>query len=118
MKNQKVELGSAFYPLSGVSARDGNGTDLTDAIQITGSVNTKKAGVYSLQYKVIGSSGKMATASASITVEDTVAPVVTVHKSEIGEKETVNDKYVLSWADAEDLSGIQSFTASVTEKNP
>ena len=118
VKNQKVELGSAFYPLSGVSARDGNGTDLTDAIQITGSVNTKKAGVYSLQYKVIGSSGKMATASASITVEDTVAPVVTVHKSEIGEKETVNDKYVLSWADAEDLSGIQSFTASVTEKNP
>lgn len=53
----KDKLAAAFDPKAGAAASDEEDGDLTDKILVEGSVNTEKAGEYTLTYSVTDSEG-------------------------------------------------------------
>lgn len=68
----KVTVGEAFDPLAGVTATDNTDGDVTDRIQVVGSVDTSKPGSYALTYVVADTNGNQVVAPRVVTV---VAPV-------------------------------------------
>jgi methionine-rich copper-binding protein CopC len=62
-----VEYGDPFNAQAGVIAT-WNGRDITNRITITGEVNTSKAGVYTLVYRVESEDGGVATKTRKVTV--------------------------------------------------
>ncbi|MEH7094835.1 immunoglobulin-like domain-containing protein, partial [Neobacillus vireti] len=74
--NKTILINSSFNPLSGVTAKDNVDGDLTKLMKVTGTVNTKKTGTYTLIYTVKDSSGNVTTVTRKITVIDNVKPVI------------------------------------------
>lgn len=74
--NKTVTLNTSFDPKAGVTAKDNIDGDLTKVIKVTGTVNTKVKGVYSLTYTVKDKTGNTATIVRKITVADNVKPVI------------------------------------------
>ncbi|MEV4808500.1 LamG-like jellyroll fold domain-containing protein [Micromonospora avicenniae] len=70
-----VEQGKAFDPLAGVKAVDNTDGDVTDRIQVVGTVDTGTPGSYPLTYLVSDTNGNQAVANRVVTV--TKAPVDT-----------------------------------------
>lgn len=70
-----IKAGTAFDPLAGVTAMDEEEGDLTSKITVSGSVDTMKAGVYSLRYRVEDSFGLYATRNRRISITNS-APVI------------------------------------------
>ncbi|OAV62854.1 immunoglobulin-like domain-containing protein [Enteractinococcus helveticum] len=60
----------AFDPMAGVSATDNTDGDLTDDIQVIGSLDTATPGVYVLTYMVEDANGNQASATRAITVTE------------------------------------------------
>ena len=58
------------YTEKGATAKDDKDGDITGNIQISGSVNTSKAGTYTITYKVKNSLGKETTKTRTIVVKD------------------------------------------------
>lgn len=79
--NQSINLNSTFDPKKGITAKDNIDGDVTKNIQVSGSVNLKKVGTYTLTYKVADRSGNTTTLIRKITVKDNVKPVITGAKS-------------------------------------
>lgn len=79
--NQSIHLNSMFDPKKGITAKDNIDGDVTKSIQVSGSVNLKKVGAYTLTYKVADRSGNTTTLVRKITVKDNVKPVITGAKS-------------------------------------
>jgi len=79
--NQSINLNSTFDPKKGITAKDNIDGDVTKSIQVSGSVNLKKIGTYTLTYKVADRSGNTTTLIREITVKDNVKPVITGAKS-------------------------------------
>ncbi|MEH7094834.1 immunoglobulin-like domain-containing protein, partial [Neobacillus vireti] len=71
-----INVGDSFNALSGVTATDNVDGDITSSIVVTGTVDNKKPGVYSLTYSVKDSSGNTTTVTRKITVVDTVKPII------------------------------------------
>ena len=69
VKNHTIKEGETFDPKAGVTAQDEQDGDLTDQIQLTGSVDTNQAGTYTVTYSVKNLLGESATATAIIQVE-------------------------------------------------
>ncbi|MGL5295411.1 MAG: immunoglobulin-like domain-containing protein, partial [Culicoidibacterales bacterium] len=68
--NSTLIVGEAFDPYKGISAQDKEDGDLTDKIEvIANNVDTSKAGVYEVTYKVIDSQGASATKTVYVSVE-------------------------------------------------
>ncbi|MCG4840857.1 immunoglobulin-like domain-containing protein, partial [[Ruminococcus] torques] len=76
-----INLNSTFDPKKGITAKDNIDGDVTKSIQVSGSVNLKKIGTYTLTYKVADRSGNTTTLIREITVKDNVKPVITGAKS-------------------------------------
>jgi chitinase len=77
--NKTIKLGDSFNPLEGVTAKDKADGDLTSKIKVDGSVDSKKAGSYILNYTVTDSKGLETKATRTITVvdpEQNTAPVI------------------------------------------
>ena len=74
LANKTITLGDTFDALAGVSATDKEDGDLTNEIQVSGSVDTTVAGAYTLTYTVADSKGLTTTVSRIITVEEESAP--------------------------------------------
>lgn len=70
--NTDLALGASFDPRAGVSASDTVDGNLTDAVAITGQVNTSVPGEYTLTYSVADSSSNAATATRSVRVLEPV----------------------------------------------
>ena len=68
ISNTSINLGDSFNPLTGVTASDKEDGDLTSKISVSGSVNTSKAGDYTLKYTVTDSKGLATTKERIITV--------------------------------------------------
>lgn len=71
---------------NGATATDDKDGDLTSKIEVSGNVDTKKAGTYKITYTVKDSAGNVATAVRTITVKGettTSTPQITLN----GEKE-------------------------------
>jgi len=81
VNNQSINLNSTFDPKKGITAKDNIDGDVTKNIQVSGSVNLKKVGTYTLTYKVADRSGNTTTLIRKITVKDNVKPVITGAKS-------------------------------------
>ncbi len=60
------------YTEQGATAKDDKDGDISSKISITGSVNTSKAGKYTVTYSVKNSSGKTVTKTRTITVKESV----------------------------------------------
>ena len=63
-----ISVGEEYTKMTGVTAVDSDGTDLTDQIKVTGLFNYNKTGSYKLTYKVTGKSGVEVTAQRTIYV--------------------------------------------------
>ncbi|WP_066889457.1 glycosyl hydrolase family 18 protein [Clostridium nigeriense] len=74
--NKQINIGTAFNPLTGVTASDKEDGDLTSKITVTGSVDTSKVGTYNLTYSVTDSKGLTTTAKSTITVVDNTIPEI------------------------------------------
>lgn len=68
-KSKTIAYNSTFNPKSGVSAKDNLDGSLTSKIKITGTVNTKKKGTYTLTYTVTDKSKNKAEVKREITVK-------------------------------------------------
>ncbi|CEP80577.1 DUF5011 domain-containing protein [Paraclostridium sordellii] len=69
----EIKVGEKFNPLSGVSAKDHEDGDITNNIEvIENTVNTDKAGVYKVVYKVTDSQGATASKTINITVKEKI----------------------------------------------
>lgn len=75
-----IEEGTSFDPLKGVTSIDKEDGDLTKTITVTGSIDTSKAGEYTLVYKVKDSKGLETTVTRKVTVakksSENSAPVI------------------------------------------
>ena len=57
------------YTEKGATAKDDKDGDITSSIQISGNVNTSKAGTYTVKYTVKNSLGKQSTKTRTIIVK-------------------------------------------------
>lgn len=70
-KDLKLTVGDTFNPLKGVTAKDEEDGDLTAKIEvIANDVDTTKAGVYHVTYKVTDSQGASSTKTITVTVKE------------------------------------------------
>lgn len=58
----------AYWSDPGAIANDSDGTDLTDIIAVTGSVNLNKKGLYTLVYSVVDKAGNSASVSRVVYI--------------------------------------------------
>ena len=72
-----VEAGST-YTDAGATATDAYDGDLTSSITTTSDVDVNTVGTYTVTYTVSDSSANSATASRTVNVVDTTAPVITI----------------------------------------
>ncbi|MGO1768671.1 MAG: immunoglobulin-like domain-containing protein [Microbacterium sp.] len=64
----EIEVGSDFDPLDGVSSNDNVDGDLTDAVEVEGTVDTATPGEYPLTYSVTDTRGNTTTQERVVTV--------------------------------------------------
>lgn len=74
-----VEVGTDYVE-PGVTAIDDYYGDISDQVEITGTVNTSLLGTYVLSYDIEDAAGNAAaTITRSVVVRDTTAPTISVH---------------------------------------
>ena len=66
--------GATFDPKAGVTAHDNVDGDVTASIKVEGSVDTSKAGSYTLTYTVTDKAGNTASKTRKVTVKDATKP--------------------------------------------
>ncbi|MDF2700138.1 MAG: hypothetical protein K0Q49_1694 [Haloplasmataceae bacterium] len=67
--NITIKVGDTFNTMTGVTATDNVDGDLTDEIEVLGTVNTTQEGQIMLRYKVTDSAGNIAQVNRVVTVE-------------------------------------------------
>ena len=78
-EDKTLTVGDKFDPLYGVTATDKEDGDLTDQIEIAeNTVDTSKAGLYSVTYKVTDKGGATTQKSINVVVKEKTAPPTTV----------------------------------------
>ena len=78
-EDKTLTVGDKFDPLYGVTATDKEDRDLTDQIEIAeNTVDTSKAGLYSVTYKVTDKGGATTQKSINVVVKEKTAPPTTV----------------------------------------
>lgn len=73
-----IEKGSPYIEV-GATASDNVDGDLTSDIVITGTVNTSVVGTYTITYSVTDAAGNTGTATRTVNVVDTTAPIITAN---------------------------------------
>ena len=74
-EDRTVNVGDVFDPLDGVKAEDAEDGDLTDKILvIDNTVDTDKAGTYTVTYQVSDREGSRVEKTITVTVKETVKP--------------------------------------------
>ncbi len=76
-KELEIKAGGSYLEL-GASAIDNIDGDLSDSITISGTVNANQPGVYVLTYAVNDNDGNDVNAIRTITVTDSVPPVISI----------------------------------------
>lgn len=67
-KSKTIKYGTKINLLQGIKAKNTTGFDITSRIQVSGSVNVKKAGKYKITYSVVDEIGRSAKKTITITV--------------------------------------------------
>jgi hypothetical protein len=90
--NKTIRLNSSFNPRTSVTASDNINGNLTSKITITGTVNSKKKGTYTIKYTVRDYSNNVTTVTRKITIDST-KPVISGAKNKtIRYKSSFNPK--------------------------
>jgi len=95
-----VYLDTEFDPMEGVSATDDVDGDLTDSVEIIGSVDTSQTGSNYLRYRVTDAAGNISEESRFVTVE--------VDPSSVGDEFVPNGNFDLGmsfWSVTQGLEG-------------
>ena len=78
-EDKTLTVGDKFNPMDGVTATDKEDGDLTDQIEIVkNTVDTSKAGLYSVTYEVTDKDGASVEKSINVVVNEQTAPPTTV----------------------------------------
>lgn len=117
-KDQTLTVGDKFDPMKGVTATDKEDGDLTDKIVITkNTVDTSKAGKYTIDYEVTDNGGTRVRKTIVVTVKEKAATSDEENKSDTDKKTPSNDTAqtstqtnVLAWT----LLGLASAVAFIT----
>ncbi|TKH04802.1 DUF5011 domain-containing protein [Peribacillus simplex] len=110
--NKTIKLNSSFNPKTNVSAKDNADGNLTSKIKVTGTVNTKKKGTYTLKYTVTDSSKNAATVTRKITIDVTKPVISGANSKTVGYYSTFNPKSGVSAKD--NLDGNMTSKIKVT----
>ncbi|UPO91009.1 DUF5011 domain-containing protein [Niallia sp. Man26] len=76
VKDKTININSKFDPKEGVSAEDNIDGNISKNIIVTGKVNTKVKGVYTLTYSIKDNKGNTSKLTRKVTVRDNVKPVI------------------------------------------
>ncbi|WP_081092405.1 immunoglobulin-like domain-containing protein [Peribacillus simplex] len=116
--SKTIGLDASFDPKSNVSAKDNADGSLTSKIKVTGTVNTKKKGSYTLKYTVTDSSKNTATITRKITIDSTKPIISGATNKTIAYKSTFNFKSGVTAKDNldGDLTGKIKVTGKVNTK--
>lgn len=107
---------STIYVDPGAVAQDIEDGVLTDEIIISGTVNTNILGPYYIQYSVTDTDNNTTTVTRTVTVVDTVKPIITLLGDPTVTLEA-GDTYIDASAEASDnLDG--NLTANIISSNP
>ncbi|MDR7240871.1 immunoglobulin-like domain-containing protein [Neobacillus drentensis] len=90
--NKTIRLNSSFNPRTSVSASDNINGNLTSKITISGTVNTKKKGTYTLKYTVQDNSKNVTTVTRKITIDSTKPVISGAQNKTIRYKSSFNPK--------------------------
>ncbi|PEC46374.1 immunoglobulin-like domain-containing protein [Bacillus sp. AFS096315] len=77
LDNVSININTPFDSMAGVTAQDNVDGNITNSIQVLGSVDTKKKGVYTLTYEVSDTSGNTTIKTRTVTVLDNIKPIIT-----------------------------------------
>jgi hypothetical protein len=99
--------------LGGTYSEAGATADTGEAVIASGTVNTSEVGTYTITYTAVDSAGNVGTATRTVIVEDTTAPVITVNGSSPLTHE-LGSTYTDAGATASDLSGMITVTTNGT----
>ncbi|MGG0250155.1 immunoglobulin-like domain-containing protein [Peribacillus frigoritolerans] len=110
--NKTIKLNSSFNPKANVSAKDNADGNLTSKIKVTGTVNTKKKGTYTLKYTVTDSSKNAATVTRKITVDGTKPVISGANSKTVGYYSTFSPESGVSAKD--NLDGNMTSKIKVT----
>lgn len=126
LENRMVEKGSVFDPKAGVTAEDSIDGDVTDKIQITGTVDTSNIGTYSLTYTVENSTGQKLDKKIRIDVIGPASVDVEYHRIEIPDltlpkyadyKQAIKDKIIIKNLKGEVVSSDEVDFTITSESN-
>lgn len=93
ISDKTVTVGDTIDYLSGVSASDGKGTDITGSIEVDSSkVDINTPGTYQITYKVTDSYGFSTGANCNITVNEKKEEVANNNTSDGNDNTTTSDK--------------------------
>ena len=117
-KDQTLTVGDKFDPMKGVTATDKEDGDLTDKIVITkNTVDTSKAGKYTIDYEVTDNGGTRIRKTIVVTVKEKATTSDEENKSDTDKKtpskdtaQTSTQTNVLAWT----LLGLASAGAFIT----
>lgn len=112
--NKTIRLNSSFSPRTSVTASDNYNGNLTSKITVSGAVNTKKKGTYTLKYTVRDSSNNVATVTRKITIDSTKPVISGAKKKTIRYKSSFNPKKGVTAKD--NLDGSLTSKIKVTGK--
>lgn len=90
--NKTIGLNSSFNPKTSITAKDNVDGNLTSKIKISGTVNTKKKGIYTLKYSVTDSSKNVTTVTRKITIDSTKPVILGAKNKTIKLRSTFNPK--------------------------
>ncbi|MDI3236409.1 DUF5011 domain-containing protein [Exiguobacterium antarcticum] len=74
--NKKIYINSSFNTLTGVTAKDNVDGNITKNIKVSGTVNTKKSGIYKLTYTVSDKAKNKTVVTRTITIIDNIKPII------------------------------------------
>lgn len=77
VKNKTIKYGTTFDPIKGVSFKDDTSYLVEKTLKLSGKVNTKKLGKYTLTYQVHDGMNRTTTVKRIITVKDLTKPQIT-----------------------------------------
>ncbi|ADO70142.1 immunoglobulin-like domain-containing protein [Stigmatella aurantiaca] len=98
-----LECNASTYTEPGATAEDLCSGDLSNAITVTGTVNTAQTGAYPVTYRVQDGQGLWAEKTRNVRVADTRRPVITLLGSSTPVVECVRGTFVDPGAKATDL---------------
>ncbi|HAT4368153.1 TPA: DUF5011 domain-containing protein [Clostridium perfringens] len=124
--NLKIKEGTAFDPMTGVSAKDTEDGDLTPKVQVKGAVDVNKPGEYELLYSVVDKDGNKTEVKRKVKVNPKLVeinnvPTISCEDKTIKAGEDFNPLTGVSASDKEDgdiTSSLKVVTNEVNTKVP